>query len=52
MTAKDFLEIKEYLKSVLKFDIREDLHGNSYLVLLLDNEIIDKVSLDFEYDED
>lgn len=48
MTATDFLEIKEYLKRILKIEVRSDLSGNQYIVLLLDDEIIDKVGIEFE----
>ena len=48
MTAADFLEIKEYLKRVLRIEVRSDLSGNQYIVLLLDDEIIDKVGVEFE----
>ena len=48
MTASDFLEIKEYLKRVLKIEIRNDLSGNQYIALVLDDEIIDMVGVEFE----
>lgn len=48
MTAADFLEIKEYLKRILRIEVRSDLSGNQYIVLLLDDEIIDKVGIEFE----
>ena len=40
MTAEEFLGIKEYLKHTLKLDRRNDLQGNSYIVLTLEDEVI------------
>ena len=40
MTAEEFLGIKEYIKQTLKLDRRNDLKGNSYLVLTLEGEVI------------
>lgn len=40
MTAEEFLGIKEYLKHALKLDRRNDLKGNSYIILTLEEEII------------
>lgn len=40
MTAEEFLGIKEYIKHALKLDRRNDLKGNSYLVLTLEEELI------------
>lgn len=45
MTAKDFLEIKEYLKETIKLEPRKDLNGDDYIVLLLDNEIVSIVPI-------
>lgn len=44
MTAEEFLGIKEYLKQALKLDRRNDLKGNSYLVLTLEGEVISLLS--------
>ena len=48
MTAEEFLGIKEYLKQALKLDIRNDLQGNQYIVLLLEDELISQLQIDFE----
>lgn len=40
MTAEEFLGIKEYIKQALKLDRRNDLKGNSYIVLTLEDEVI------------
>lgn len=51
MTAEEFLGIKQYLKQALRLDIRTSINGDNFLVLLLENEIIDKVKLQIEYEE-
>ena len=51
MTASDFLEIKEYLKKALRLDIRNDLQGNQYIVLILEDEIIDMLQLELGEEE-
>ena len=48
MKASDFLEIKEYLKKTLRLDTRSDLQGNQYIVLTLEDEIIDMLQLELE----
>lgn len=48
MTAEEFLGIKEYLKQSLKIDWRRDVKGNTYLVLLLENEVISHLKFEME----
>ena len=48
MTAEEFLGIKEYLKNALKLDIRNDLNGNSYICLLLEDDLLSAIKLNFE----
>ena len=51
MTASDFLEIKDYLRKALRLDIRNNLQGNQYIVLTLEDEIIDMLQLELEEKE-
>lgn len=37
-----------YLKDNLKIDMRQDLFGNNFLCLILEDEIIDKIEFDLE----
>ena len=46
MTAEEFLGIKDYLRQALKIDYRRDINGNTYMVLLLEDEIISKILLE------
>ena len=39
-------EIKNYLKENLSIDIRNNLQGDKYLVLVLEEDIISKILLD------
>ena len=39
-------EIKDYLKENLSIDIRTNLQGDKYLVLILEEDIISKILLD------
>lgn len=48
MTASDFLEIKDYLRKTLRLDTRTDLNGNQFIVLTLEDEVIDMLELEFE----
>ena len=48
MTASDFLEIKDYLKKTLRLDTRTDLSGNQFIVITLEDEIIDMLQLELE----
>lgn len=50
MTASDFLEIKDYLKKTLRLDTRTDLSGNQFIVLTLEDEIIDMLEFGMEDD--
>ena len=50
MTASDFLEIKDYLKKALRLDTRTDLSGNQFIVLTLEDEIIDMLEFGMEDD--
>ena len=47
MTAKDFLDLKEYLKQTLKLEWRENIQGDSFLVITLEDEIISMVPMEF-----
>ena len=48
MTAEEFLGIKEYLKQALKLDIRNGLNGDSYICLLLEDNLLSVIKLNFE----
>ena len=50
MTASDFLEIKDYLKKTLRLDTSTDLSGNQFIVLTLEDEIIDMLEFGMEDD--
>ena len=52
MTASDFLELRNYLKSSLSLDIRNDLEGNEILCLLLEDEVISVIPFIIEEVED
>ena len=51
MTAEEFLGIKEYLKNALKLDIRNDLNGNSYICLLLEDDLLSAIKLEQNFEE-
>ena len=40
--------IFEYLSNYLKLDMRQDLNGNNFLCLILEDEIIDKIEFNLE----
>lgn len=51
MTAEEFLGIKEYLKQALRLEIRNDLSGDSYICLLLEDDLLSAIKLEQNFEE-